>query len=207
MSVIDSLFVTKYTKDGSYSPIPLTEWTSQFLADIERLFGQRDHSFTLVGIDIDKTPDNPPMIWFPNSGIATGGVERRSKHIVIRLNKNALTDPIRARWQLAHECVHLLDPWCPKIEGRTANVLEEVLATWFQNDRVSEAACHEEPYATAEKLVKPLIPKLTEAVKRIRVYRKKRIGEITHDVLCADYPELTRDISAELCQPFWVEES
>ncbi len=207
MSVIESLFVTKYRNDGSHSPMTLTEWASQFLADIEHLFGPRDRSFTLVGIDIDRTPGNSPRVWFPDSGIAPGDVEKRSKHIIIRLGPNALNDPVCARWRLAHECVHLIDPWCPKIEGRTTNVLEEGLATWFQNDRVPDAACHEGPYATAEKLVEPLMPEMAEAVNRNRREYKIRIGEMTPDGLFANCPGMDRDIYQKLCETFKREES
>ena len=202
MNVIDTLFVTKYRDDGSHSPMTLTESASLFLADIESWFGPRDRSFTLVGIDIDRTPGNPPRLWFPDSGIPADDAEKRSKHIVIRLSQNALFHPVRAKWQLAHECVHLLDPWCPRVDGRPTNLLEEGLATWYQNSRVPKAACHEGLYALAEKLVKPLMAKLPNAVKRIREEHKIRIGEITPDVLLAYYPEMDRDISRKLCQPF-----
>ena len=70
MNVIDSLFTTEFSEDGSHSPMTLPEYASQFLADIERRFGQRDGSFTLVGIDIDRTQGKPPHLWFPDTGIA-----------------------------------------------------------------------------------------------------------------------------------------
>ena len=144
MNVIDDLFATEFREDGTHAPMTLPEYASQYLADIEHRFGPRDCSFALVGIDIDRTPGNVPRIWFPDSGIASGDGQRRSRHIVIRLGPNALTDPARARWQLAHECFHLLDPWNPKVDGRPTNMLEEGLATWYQNSRVPEREHHEE---------------------------------------------------------------
>ena len=202
MSVVDSLFVTKYREDGSHAPMTLPEYVSRFLADIEHLFGLRDRSFTLVGIDIDKTPGNVPCNWFPDSGIATDDAERRSRHIVIRLGPAALTDLARARWQLAHECFHLLNPWNPKIDGRPTNMLEEGLATWYQNSRVPEAEFHEGLYAVAEDLVRPLMGELPGAVKRIRQERRLRIGEIPPDVLRAYCPGMSEDTSSQICQPF-----
>ena len=138
MSVVDSLFTTEFWEDGSHSPMTLPEYTSQFLADIERRFGPRDRSFTLAGIDIGRSQGKPPHLRFPDTGIAPDDAERRSRHIVIRLGPNALTDPVRARWQLAHECFHLLDPWNERADGRPANWLEEGLAAWYQNSRVPE---------------------------------------------------------------------
>ena len=77
MSIVDSLFTTEFWEDGSHSPMTLPEYASQFLADIESRFGPRDRSFTLVGIDIDRTRGKPPHLWFPDTGIAPGDAERR----------------------------------------------------------------------------------------------------------------------------------
>lgn len=202
MCVVNSLFVTEYIRDGRQPSIPLTVWASKFLTEIESLFGPRDRSFTLVGIDIERTPENPPIIWFPNSGIAPDDAGKKYKHIVIRLNENALKNADIARWQLAHECFHLLDPWCLEIEDRPTNWLEEGLATWYQNYRVPEAECHHELYAIAEKLVEPLMPELAEAVKRIREDRKIRIGEMNGEMLCAYCPRVESDIARRLCERF-----
>ena len=155
MTTIEPLFVTRLQEDGSHWALTLPVYVSQFLVDIEHLFGPRDRSFTVVGIEIDMTPGACPHLWYPDSGIAPDDPELRSRHIVIRLTSNALTDPVRARWQLAHECLHLLDPWNERVDGRPAIWLEEGLASWFQNSRVPEAKCPEGQYALAEDLVSP----------------------------------------------------
>ena len=202
MNTVEALFTTEFREDGSSSSITLSGYASRFIADIEGLFGPRDRSFTLVGIVIDRTPDNQPQLWFPNSGIPPGDAEGRSRHVVIRLAFNALTDPARAKWQLAHECFHLLDPWNKKIDGRPTNWLEEGLATWFQNSRVRESEHHEGLYAMAEDLVRPLIDELPEVVKRIRTEKHLRIGEFTPQVLQAYYSAINEETSRQLCQPF-----
>ena len=201
MNVIDSLFTTQLGEDGSYSPITLPVWASLFLAEIEQLFGSRDRSFTLLGIDIDTTPGQTSRLWYPRSGITPDDVERRSRHVVIRLGPNALDDPLRARWQLAHECFHLLDPWNLNTDGPT-NCLEEGLAHWYQNSRVSEAVSHEGQYAVAEEFVASLMDKLPQAVKRIRLEQQIRISEITPDVLRAYCPTISKEVALELCKPF-----
>lgn len=202
MNVIDFLFTTELQADGSSVTTTLPAFASQFLADIERQFGQRDRSFTLLRIDINRTPGAGPCIWYPDSGIPPGDSERRSKHIVIRLGPTALTSPVRARWQLSHECVHLLDPWNPKVDGRPTNWLEEGLAAWYQNSRVPEAENREGLYAIAESLVTPLMGKLPKAVKHIRENRRVRIGEMRPDLLQAHCPGISEDASWKLCQPF-----
>ena len=202
MSGVDPLFATMYREDGSHGPMTLPEYASRFLADIEHCFGPRDHSFVLVGIDIDKTPNNRPRLWFPDSGIQPDDTERRSRHVVIRLGSSALTDPVRARWQLAHECFHLLDPWSRRVDGRPTNWLEEGLAAWYQNTRVPEAEWHEGSYTAAEALVRPLMEDLSSAVKRIRRERRMRIGEFTPEVLRDYCPGFQMETLQRLCQPF-----
>ena len=202
MTIINSLFATKFLEDGSHGPMTLPEYVSRFLADIEHWFGPRDRLFALVGIDIDRTPGNPPRLWFPDSGIAPDGAERRSRHVVIRLSPEALTDLARARWQLAHECFHLLDPWNRRVDGRSTNWLEEGLATWYQNTRVPEAEWHEGMYAVAENLVRPLMGELPSAVKRIRRERRVRIGEFTSEMLRDYCPGFHEETLQRLCQPF-----
>ena len=202
MSFINALFTTEFWEDGSHSPVTLPEYASLFLADIELRFGPRDSSFTLVGIDIDRTQGKMPHLWFPNSGIAAEDAEKRSRHVVIRLGPNALTDPARARWQLAHECFHLLDPWSETVDRRSANWLEEGLAAWYQNSRVPEAEHHGGLYALAEDLVTPLMGELPNAVNRIRRERGLRISAITPDVLREYCPGFSKETLQKLCQPF-----
>ena len=202
MSVIESLFVTRLQEDSSRWSMTLPVYSSRFLADIENLFGPRDPSFTVVGSEIDTTPGACPRLWYPDTGIAPDDPERRSRHVVIRLTSEALTDPARARWQLAHECLHLLDPWNDKVDGHPANWLEEGLAAWFQNHRVPEAESHEGQYALAEDLVTPLMDELPNAVKLIRRVRALRISEITPGILRDYCPGMSEDASQKLCQPF-----
>ena len=202
MNAIDSLFTTDFREDGSSNSFTVSSYASRFIADVEGLFGPRDRSFTLVGVVIDRDPANPPQLWYPNSGIPPGDAEERSRHIVIRLASNAHADLARAKWQLAHECLHLLDPWNVKVDGRPANWLEEGLAAWYQNSRVPEAKCHEGQYALAENLVSPLMDELPQAVKRIRREQGLRISEFDPVVLQDYCPRMQEDISWMLCQPF-----
>ena len=202
MTVLDSLFTTEHQADGSSSQITLPVYASQFLADLETRFGPRDRSYTLVGLHIDKKQGNPPRLWYPNSGIPPSDPESRSKHVIVKLASNALTDPVRARWQLAHECLHLLDPWNNWVEGRSTNWLEEGLATWYQNMKVPEGEFHEGKYAKAEELVRLIIEELPEAVRRIRQECSLRVGEIPTDILAKYYPAIGEETARNLCRPF-----
>ena len=128
-----------------------------FLDYLEHLFEPRDPSFPLIGIDIDMTPGECPRLWYPDSGIAPRHRLGQSRHADVRPAPNALNDRVRARWQLAHSCVHLLDLENEKVDGRPANRLEEGLAVWYQNSRVPEAEYREGLYGATEDLVAPLM--------------------------------------------------
>ena len=202
MSVIDSLFTKNFQEGSSYADPTLPEQASRFIADLESLLGQRDQSFTLVGIDINTTTNSPPRLWYPPSGYAADDPEKGYKHIIVRLGPTALTHPVRGRWQLAHECVHLMDPHNVTADGPT-NWLEEGLATWYQNSRVPEAESHQDPYAQAEDLVKPLMEELPNALKLIRTERKVPIGKVTPTILRDYCPSVTEETARGLCKPFF----
>ena len=202
MNNIDTLFTTEFREDGRSNSTPLSCYASRFIEDLERLFGPRDRSFTLVGIVVDKTQGSSPQLWFPDSGIPLDNPEGKSKHVVIRLGRSALDNPVRARWQLAHECVHLLDPLNLKVDGKPTIMLEEGLAAWYQNSRVPEAEHHEGLYAVAERLVAPLITELPDTVRNIRRERGLRMSDITSDVLRIYYPGCREATLQQLCQPF-----
>ena len=98
----------------------LPEYASWFLADIEHRLRDREiGSFTLVGIDLDSGRRGNSRTSGTQTAVShRDDPEGRSRHVVIRLGPAALDNPARARWQLAHECFHLLDPWSEKVDGR-----------------------------------------------------------------------------------------
>ena len=182
-----------FTRDagGTTHPATLPEYASYYLSVLERLFGPRDKSFTLVGIDICRTPEVSPHPWF----LGTGDL----KHILIRLASNAATNPTLARWQLAHECFHLIDPTIVAVDG-PSTLLEEGLATWFQNTFVPEAAFREGQRAQAETLIRPFMDVLPAAVQKIRS-SGVRIIDIQSATLREHCPDMHEEIAQQLCQP------
>ena len=206
MNTMGTIPVTRCLSDGTEEPFHLYSWLSetawQFIAHIESHFGPRDSSFNLISIQVQSSKTNRPQLWFPDSGIPPNDPEGRSRQIVIRLSPAALNNPLRAKWQLAHECFHLLDPWNKKVDGRDTNRLEEGLATWYQNTNVPEASSHEGSYALAESLVMPQADKLPSSVRHIRENEGLRIGEITPAILNSYCPGFDEDSLRKLCEPF-----
>lgn len=202
MTVFESLFLTQRNDDDTYS-WTLAQWTSAFIRDIEQRFGPRNSMFSLVGVEIDETPNATPCNYFPDFGIPPGDPENRSRHIIIRLTPQTLVSRECARWQLAHECIHLIDPWNRIADGRATNVLEEGLAVWYQNFAAPcSLGTDLRSYLEAEALINPHIGELCAAIKSIRSDELVRIGEMTPELLLAYCPSIGDATARRLCDPF-----
>ena len=203
MTVTFSPFTTSRNTDGTYS-LTLTQITSVFLNEIESLLGPRDPSYTYVGFEIDATPDSSPSLWFPHVGHPEKDKEKPSNHIIIRLTEKAQSDANLAIWQLARECVHLIDPWNIETEGRPTNYLEEALATWYQNTIVQDVPLDDTPsYEETKSLIEPYMPELAATIKHIRTKHKIRISAIDDpDLLLRHYPDMDTKVAEKLCQRF-----
>jgi hypothetical protein len=158
------------------------------LAEIEALFGPRNHDYTLLGVEFSG---NMPDLWFPGD----------RGDIVIRLQELAIMDEKRARFQLAHEAVHLLDP----VVGDQVTVLEEGLATFYQLQYIRrEDATYgtgDRKYDAAAALAGELMARCPEAVKRLRA-AGQRVSAISAELLAAACPALGRDGADALASRF-----
>ena len=203
MPISISPFTTSRDANGTYS-LTLAQLTSVFLTEIEKLFGPRDPKFTYVGLEFDTSHDAKPRIWFPHTGYPGRETDEPSRHVIIRLTGNAQNDANLAIWQLAHECVHLIDPWNIEVEGRQSNALEEGLAVWYQNTIVQGVSLDDDPaYMETKTLVEPFMPGLAAAVKHIRIRHGVRISAIDDpDLLVRHFPEMDTKVAGALCQRF-----
>ena len=168
---------------------------------LEGLFGPCDTRFIFGTIRQSK--DDIPCIFFRSKYDTDGG-------FIVDIHISDFPwdhcSPDQGRWQVAHECVHLLDPG---IAG-TANFLEEGLATWFQNEpRFHNDAVKQyinqstitAPYDVARDLVLLCMPQLITAVKEIRE-SGTTIREISTDMLTARLSHVDREIVKDLCAIF-----
>ena len=144
----------------------LEEKVPWFVRDLEEMFGPSNPNFEFGCIRPAPQGDSP-HVHFRND--SSGGV------VDICLTEEALQSLTEAwsTWQLAHECLHLIDP-----HKNPTNVLEEGLATYYQNDKVCRdfAECTGS-YAEAEKLVEPFMKTLPDAIKKIRKECRVAIGD------------------------------
>ena len=161
----------------------------EMLNRAEELFGPRDLSYTIIGVEFCA---DGPQLWYPGS----------RRHIVIQLSVSCLTDRVRAYYQLAHECIHLLAP----SGGRNANVLEEGLATYFSELYVQETFGNSmkpelASYAGACELVRQLLTIDECFVLKLRA--KQPTMHLTRvEDIWAIRPDVPRELAESLVAPF-----
>ena len=157
ININSSLLVAQRLPNGNGYTWTLASRLGDMLYMAEELFGQRDHSYTILGIEIG--PDIP-KIWYPGN----------RKDIIIQLDSSAATDMYQACYQLAHETIHLLAP----SGGQNANNFEEGVACYFADLYLKEILKNPylppalPSYRTAFELVKPLIDADRYCVRRLR---------------------------------------
>lgn len=153
MAIIDDSLVLARPITNGYS-FTLASRIYEILQKIESDFGARDKSYTLLGVEFSE---GIPQTWFPGN----------SQYVIIQLGHEAMQRPILALYQLAHECVHLLDPH----PGGT-NVLEEGAATHFAHNYIVQLgypiSTGDKRYDDAHHLVEKLLSKRPDALKELR---------------------------------------
>lgn len=162
------------TKDG-YT-WTLASRIGNMLSEIEDLFGERDKSWTILGVEINSE-SSVPQNWYP-------GGSARKKNIVFQLVSPADKNIVNANYQLAHEVVHSLSP---NIE-LPVNVLEEGLASWFARYYVhrhfGEVITEElASYRRARESVEKLLTMDKESIKKLRAVEPcfKKMTQATFD--------------------------
>ena len=180
ININSDLLVAQPLPDGTVS-WTLASRLGDMLDMAEKLFGGRDTSYTLLGIQFQsKDPD----IWYRG---------KHRKHIIIRLNLQAATDMSEAYYQMAHETVHLLAP----TGDRNAKNLEEGVACYFADyymmdrkiERPEWAQCLPKNYKCALEAVTPLLDNDISCVRRLREHQPS-FQDMTKEDISAEFPNL-----------------
>ena len=184
--------------------IYLKERFCKYMTTLEQMFGPHDPRF-VFGSFKKAVYNDVPRTNFPNKFHFNGNCV-----VDIHISKypwqHCYYD--QSAWQVAHECVHLLDPGLQK----ETNVLEEGLATWFQNeprfhnDLVKtyinkQSSTKPQNYIQARRLVQHCMPNLIKAIKDIRGSGLS-IRDITSDTLTSHLPEIDKQVVNDLCSRF-----
>ena len=177
-----SLLVTECLDDGTY------KWTlasrlCQMLHMAEHLFGPRDRSYTIFGIEFHE---GNPKIWYP-----TGG---DGKNIIIRLSPAAAANMSQACFQLAHETVHLLAP----TGSANATNLEEGVASFFAVYYMKKIlnqpgwSYQEGSYKRVLELVTPRLEEDIGCIRRLRE-RHPSFRDMSKEEIREEFPKLTEE--------------
>ena len=156
----------------------------------QRMFGERDHAFTLLGVEYCG---DHPRVWCPgNRG-----------DMIVQVSVRCLDEPQRACYQLAHECIHLLGP--SGCGG--APVIEEGLATWFAQYYLRVRLGNPNwrstmySYTIAQRQVEALLKLDANAIKTLR-QEQPTFAKFTSELLLKHYPALGEERAAALVAPF-----
>jgi len=154
---------------------------SDMLYMAQELFGERDLSYTPLGIEFIA---EHPRIWYPG--------DRR--HIIIQLDHLAAQDASQACYQLAHECVHLL---APTVRDACIN-LEEGVACYFaalyMKVRLGQPTWRpmEQSYLRALDLITPRLDADIQCIRRLRA-RQPSFSKMTRDDIAMEFSTLKAD--------------
>lgn len=177
--------------EGGYS------WTiisllGTILKDAESLYGERDRSFNILGVEL--CDQEQPQTWYPGSWDG-------QKDVIIQITKDCQTNLKKAIFQVSHEVIHCL---CPK-PGRHANVLEEGLATLFSTYESNKFGIgyHTDSvlYISAMKKVEELLSYDENIIKKARMMEPD-ISLITKEMLLGFHPTIKDDLLEILLKPF-----
>lgn len=179
ININSNLLVAQRRSNGKGYTWTLPSRLGEMLNMAEELFGKRDRSYTILGIEFG--PDNP-RIWYPSDN-------RRC--VIIQLGLRAATDMSRACYQMAHETVHLLAP----SGTRNATNFEEGVACYFAAYYMKEK--FNEPYwrpdlpsyERALALVKPRLDEDKSCVHRLRELHPS-FQDMTEENICKEFPKL-----------------
>jgi hypothetical protein len=180
---------------GAYS-WTLVSVLGEALLMAEELFGKRDKTYTILGIDYAEEAQVccPPP--------------RRAKHLIVQISKECLLDREDAYFQLSHEVVHLISP----TGKRDANNLEEGLAVYFSiyymnyvfenYDGFWTQEVPYEDYRKAYEATKKLLELYKDAIKKLRKTQKV-ISKISKEQIMSLYPDFTEPDAEFLAQNFY----
>ena len=188
-SIMPNLLIANETDNG-YS-WTLTSRLGQMLREIEFLYGERDKSYTLLGIEFQK---DSPCNWYPGN----------CKHVIIQLSLSSQTNLPCALFELAHEAVHLLSPQGKQV----ANHLEEGLATFYSWHYMKKTLnldySHHgtKKYQTAALMVQKLLSLRADFFIEARKF-EPIISKISASLIMQLCPEFDEDMAQILTSSFY----
>jgi hypothetical protein len=169
----------------------LTTILGDLLFTAERKYGERDKSWTILGIEICGSN---PHVWFPK-------VDQGARFVSVMLSETARMNIRQAVFQLAHEVIHLLAP----IGRRGAPIIEEGLATANCRAESIKRQLYTTPqgqdYLRAESLLEEFLSLHPDGIRQLRAIVPS-FKEFTPDLICSTCEGTPAALATELCKPF-----
>lgn len=191
MEIQEKTIFTATPIKGGYSRT-IISLLGTILKDAESLYGERDRSFNILGVELCDQAQ--PMTWYP-------GCWDGQKDVIIQITKDCETNLKKAIFQVSHEVIHCL---CPK-PGRHANVLEEGLATSFSMLESNKFGTGYHPgsllYISAMEKAEELLRYDETIIKKARMMEPD-ISLITKEMLLGFHPSIKDDLLEILLKPF-----
>ena len=170
----------------------LLRWRTSFLSELETMLGPRNPNYELGEI----RPDGQGPMTVLRTGSRTV-----AEILLTPMAFHGKHSGKLAKWQLAHECLHLIDPYFPGPDEPNTIVMEEGPATWFQNQlQDNYVSCKN--YARAQRFVSPHMPEYLPG--KIREFRRSgiRIHATTSEHLRRVAYQMDEHTALELTKPF-----
>jgi hypothetical protein len=184
-----SLLVTSMQNKGERNT--LAYHFGHIMSAAEELYGPRNTAFLFLGIE-----------FIPLHGRVRYVAENS---LVIQLSFHAMQNPIKAYFELAHECIHLLWP----DPTRSTLIIEEGMATTFatmymrdkMNIDIKPLAEAQRYYDEAQALVTSLLEIDEYGIKKLRE-EEPNIKKITKSLILKYFPTFPETSAARLTRTF-----
>lgn len=155
----------------------------------QNLFGERDLLYLFLGFEFVHDHGRARFV--------------SDTCLSIQLSFRAMTNPMEAYFELAHECIHLLSP----DPHKPATILEEGMATVFaiiymrDTMKVKALTSRQEAYEEAGALVAMLMKIDPYGIKKIRE-EQPAIRKIDKTLILKYYPTVPEEVAARLARTF-----
>ena len=145
----------------------------------ENLFGPRDCSYTILGIEFG--PDNHPRIWYPGN----------RRHIVIQLSLRAAANMSRAYYQMAQETIHLLAPSADRNASNFEEGVSCYFAAYYMREELNQPNWrpNHSSYERVLAIIKPRLDEDIYCVRRIRTHQPS-FCDMTKEDIREEFPNL-----------------
>lgn len=196
----------RYNFEHSPRPAILATVLTEHLDEAETMFGEMISPYPYMIAGVNYGHQNIRLC-FSGEGKA-----KQHRYLSIHLSKHSERNSIRAIWEVAYICIHLLSPVPPA----SVTVLEEGMACWYQQhwiescpsvfsdkfrSKIKNHLFRKGHYSRAFDLFSKIMNFDGNALRNLRIDQPE-ISQITSEQLLSVLPVLTNSEAIELVSKF-----